>query len=84
MNANFDLRRQIYGDPAIGDRNVEMIELARSLGMPAKFCGSGGAIITVCEDDVLFAKAQEAFLERGFILMRAEPTKRGCWGNGVA
>ncbi len=84
MNANFDLRREIYGDAAIGDRSVEMIELARSLGMPAKFCGSGGAIITVCEDHVLFAEAQEAFLERGFIFMSVEPTNRGCWGNGVA
>ncbi|MGD8237998.1 MAG: hypothetical protein PVH68_05565 [Armatimonadota bacterium] len=82
MNENFDLRRRIYGDEAIGAKNLEMIELARSFGMPAKFSGSGGAIIMICEDDDVFSAAQEAFLERGFIFMHAEPTNRGCWGNG--
>ena len=82
MNRNFDLRRQVYGDAAIGAKNLEMIELARSFGMPAKFCGSGGAIVMICDDDDLFARAQVAFLERGFIMMRAEPANRGCWGNG--
>ena len=82
MNQNFDLRRRIYGDAAIGAKNLEMIELGRSFGMPAKFCGSGGAIVMICEDDDLFATAQEAFLERGFIFMHAEPTDRGCGLSG--
>ena len=47
MNKNFDLRRSLYGDGAIGDDNLEMIELARSHGSPVKFCGSGGAIVGI-------------------------------------
>lgn len=82
MNRNFDLRHRIFGDDAIGSRNLEMIELARSFGIPAKFSGSGGAIITICEDDELFAKAQHEFLKRGFVLMITEPTNRGCWERG--
>ncbi len=84
MTRNFDLRRQIYGDQTLGASNLEMIELARSLGMPAKFSGSGGAIITICEDDETFASAQDAFLERGYVFMHIEPSDRGCWGNGPA
>src|SRR5207244_523107 len=42
MNANFDTRRSIYQLPAA---QVEMVEVARSVGASAKFAGSGGAII---------------------------------------
>lgn len=45
MNQNFDLRRDLYGDDVIGDKNLFMIKLARSHGMAAKFCGSGGCIV---------------------------------------
>jgi len=82
MSQNFDLRRRIYGDRAIGAKNLEMIELACSFAMPAKFSGSGGAIVMICPDEDVFARAQKAFLARGFIFMHAEPTPRGCWGNG--
>ena len=34
MNVNFDLRRKIYGDDAIGKRNLQLIEIARGLGAP--------------------------------------------------
>ena len=78
MNQNFDLRRRICGDEAIGPKNLEMIALARSFGMPAKFPGSGGAIIMICPDDSLFAEAEKAFRERGFAFVRAEPTNQGC------
>ena len=45
MNENFNLRRSIYGDEVIGEMNLQMINLARSYQMAAKFCGSGGCII---------------------------------------
>ncbi|HIE52950.1 MAG TPA: hypothetical protein EYP85_14455 [Armatimonadetes bacterium] len=45
MDANFDLRRQIFGDSVLGEKNLRMIEIARSLGAPVKFSGSGGAVI---------------------------------------
>jgi len=47
MNKNFDLRRQIYGDGLIGERNLRMIQIARAIGVPAKFPGSGGAVVGV-------------------------------------
>jgi galactokinase/mevalonate kinase-like predicted kinase len=45
MNQNFNLRRDLYGDEVIGEMNLYMINLARSHGMAAKFCGSGGCIV---------------------------------------
>jgi len=43
--ANFALRRSIYGDAVVGERNIELIETARALGFAAKFSGSGGGVI---------------------------------------
>ncbi|TPX44126.1 galactokinase [Synchytrium endobioticum] len=45
MDANFNLRRSLYGDAVIGRANLRMIEVARKYGFAAKFSGSGGAII---------------------------------------
>ena len=45
MNQNFDLRRKLYGDEVIGEKNLEMIGIARRHGHAAKFCGSGGCIV---------------------------------------
>lgn len=47
MNENFNLRRELYGDDVIGEMNLFMINLARSHGMAAKFCGSGGCIVGI-------------------------------------
>lgn len=61
MDRNFDLRRKVYGDRALGAKNLEMIDTARSLGLPAKFAGSGGAIIGICESPEKLAEAKAAF-----------------------
>jgi len=66
MNGNFDLRRRVYGDAAVGARNLEMIQIARSLGLPAKFPGSGGAVIGVCEGQDQVRAVEAAFRERGY------------------
>jgi glucuronokinase len=42
MNANFDLRRTIMN---IVPENLRMVEVARGVGVSAKFAGSGGAIV---------------------------------------
>jgi len=73
MNRNFDLRRQLYGDEAIGEENLEMIMLARRLGLPAKFAGSGGAIVGTYEDEAQARQAQQAFDERGYGFAFARP-----------
>ena len=50
MNKNFDTRRRIYGDQALGEANLEMVEIARAHGSCAKFAGSGGAVFGICSD----------------------------------
>jgi glucuronokinase len=50
MNHNFRIRRQIFGDEVLGERNIDMVEVAQSVGggVGAKFTGSGGAVVAVC------------------------------------
>lgn len=48
MNQNFDARRRIYGDEAIGSVNIDMVETARGAGAGAKLSGSGGAVLVCC------------------------------------
>lgn len=45
MNRNFDLRRGLFGDQLIGEHTVELVEIARAAGLPAKLPGSSGAAL---------------------------------------
>lgn len=56
MNENFDLRKSLI---TISKGNIEMIELARSTGASAKFTGSGGAIIGIYQNEVIFSKLKD-------------------------
>eukprot|EP00892_Ulva_mutabilis_P011229 jgi/Ulvmu1/8479/UM044_0012.1 len=47
IDANVATRRRLYGDAALCATTLSMLELARSVGAAAKFCGSGGAVV-VC------------------------------------
>jgi len=73
MNANFDLRRRIYGDEVIGANNLEMVEIARGHGMPAKFTGSGGAITGVLLDETRIPALENDFKEAGYRFRRVTP-----------
>lgn len=73
MNMNFNLRRKIYGDKVIGEDNLLMINIARNLGAPAKFPGSGGAIIGMYEDNDQFDRLKEAYISHGFRFTRILP-----------
>jgi len=75
MDENFDVRRRMYGDEALGQTNLRMIELARSLGLPAKFPGSGGAIVGMYLDEEQFSRAQQAFTDEGFVFRLIHPTE---------
>ncbi len=66
MNANFDLRRKVYGDSAIGKKNLQMIDIAHSLGAPAKFPGSGGAVVGIYSDAEQYSKLKQAYLSQGY------------------
>ncbi|KAG8384880.1 hypothetical protein BUALT_Bualt04G0164300 [Buddleja alternifolia] len=59
MNRNFDLRRQMFGDNALGALNIEMVEIARRVGAASKFTGSGGAVVVYCPEGPSQAKLLE-------------------------
>ncbi|KAL6005825.1 Glucuronokinase 1 [Asimina triloba] len=72
MNHNFDLRRLMFGDDALGSMNLEMVEVARRVGAASKFTGSGGAVIAYCPDGPPQVKLlEDACKEAGFILQPA-------------
>lgn len=73
MNANFDLRRRTFGDAALGAQNLEMIGIARSLGLPSKFSGSGGAVIGLFNTDEEASALHHAYTERGYRFAEARP-----------
>ena len=66
MDKNFDLRRKIFGDKVIGEKNLQMIEIARSQGCPAKFSGSGGTIIGMYHNQEEFRRLAKIYPEHGF------------------
>ncbi|KAG0556197.1 hypothetical protein KC19_11G034000 [Ceratodon purpureus] len=69
MDRNFDLRRTMFGDAALGKMNIDMVETARSVGAACKFTGSGGAVIALCLDGEKQVKAlEEACAKAGFIV----------------
>jgi glucuronokinase len=57
LDENFDLRRSIC---PLNPGHVRMIETARSVGVSAKFTGSGGAIVGICDDEPTFQRLSEA------------------------
>ncbi len=73
MDMNFDLRRKIYGDDAIGQNNLRMIEIARSLGVHVKFPGSGGAVFGIYESDEQYRELKTEYLNQGFKFTKANP-----------
>jgi glucuronokinase len=60
MNENFDLRRSIM---PIAPENLRMVEVARSTGASAKFCGSGGAICGLYQDGRQYQRLADALAE---------------------
>ena len=47
MDRNFDLRRSIFGDEALGEHNIRLIEIARQAGLSATLPGSSGAALVL-------------------------------------
>lgn len=57
LDENLDTRRSIC---ELHEKHVAMVETARSVGVSAKFAGSGGAIIGVCKDEETFQRLKSA------------------------
>jgi len=67
IDRNFDIRSELVElDPS----NVEMVHLARRLGVCAKYAGSGGAIVGICEEDDRFLRLQKEFGRLGCEVIR--------------
>ncbi|MDZ7314793.1 MAG: GHMP kinase [candidate division KSB1 bacterium] len=62
MNENFDKRKEIF---PISRMNLEMINVARSVGASATFPGSGGAIVGTYEDEKMFERLKTKLGEIG-------------------
>ena len=58
MNKNFDTRAGIYH---VSSRNWQLINTARNLRAPAKFCGSGGAVIGMYTNQAHLDQLKEAY-----------------------
>lgn len=76
LNANFDLRRKIYGD-MMGLGNVQMVDTARSIGCSAKFTGSGGAIVGTYENEKMFESLVEKMRPLGVTVCKPQIVARG-------
>lgn len=67
INENFDLRKELV---AISKGNIEMVELARSVGASAKFTGSGGAIIGTYENELMYSKLKDIMNNNGIEVIK--------------
>jgi glucuronokinase len=67
IDANFDLRAQIY---QIGSGNLEMITIARGCGASANFAGSGGAIVGRYRDEETFERLVRELGKVGVAVLR--------------
>jgi len=62
LDQNFELRSRIY---PISAGNRELIERARREGAHAHFAGSGGAVVGVYRDEVMFIRLARSYAQMG-------------------
>ena len=74
INANFDMRKNIY---KISSENIEMVEIARSTGASSKFTGSGGAIVGTYENEKMYQKLKEKFSKYNISILKPLITSKG-------
>ena len=72
IDRNFDLRRRLFGDDALGE-TLDMVLLARDLGSCAKQTGSGGAIFgpVPAEQPDFIDTVRHRFAESGWTIREA-------------
>lgn len=73
MNANFDLRKKLYTEKVLGEKNMRMINIGRKYGSSAKFCGSGGAVVGLCLDEKKKYEMMQEFQSEGFVVCDLKP-----------
>jgi len=62
MDKNFERRKSIF---KLDPRNVELVEVARSVGAHGKYAGSGGAIVGMYYDDDMLIRLTNAMAKIG-------------------
>jgi glucuronokinase len=67
LDENFRLRSEIY---PISPGNRELIERARREGAHAHYAGSGGAIVGLCEDEVMYIRLARSFAQMGARILK--------------
>ena len=68
VRQNFAMRRRLYGDDVVGPKNIAMVDLALTLGLSAKFTGSGGALVCLRTDGGgWFEPAHEVEVHKAFL-----------------
>lgn len=66
MNRNFDLRRGLYGDQALGEHTIALVETARAAGCPAKLPGSSGAALVLLDSKEAEQALADAYGAKGY------------------
>lgn len=69
LDAGYDVRASIFG---LDQRHTELIAIARALGLPATYTGSGGAIGGVVADPAALAALERRLHPLGARVARAE------------
>ncbi|MBL4585889.1 MAG: hypothetical protein JKX84_02350 [Flavobacteriales bacterium] len=62
INTNFDIRNALYD---LHPKQAELVRLARKSGASAKFCGSGGAIIGIYENEAMLQRLTSELNKNG-------------------
>jgi len=78
MNANFALRRKIYGDACLGASNLAMIAIAQAEGMPVKFPGSGGAVVGMSQSEEERDAIKVLYENAGYVFTKLMPYEPAC------
>jgi glucuronokinase len=66
LNRNFDLRRRLFGDEALGADNLALVEIARRRGFAAKLPGSSGAALVLLGDREAQSALADAYAAEGY------------------
>ncbi len=67
VDRNFDTRASIW---TLRGRDREMVALGRAAGAAVKFCGSGGAVLGVMENEATFPTLRAAYEAHGYRIIR--------------
>ena len=66
MRRNFDLRRGLFGDRALGEHTIALVEIARELGFSSKLPGSSGAALILLNGKEAETELARTYEARGY------------------